>query len=35
MMFALNWLIKFLKSMPFIVEVEHKGTHYDLFSPSI
>ena len=21
--------------MPFIAEVEHKGTHYDLFSPSI
>jgi hypothetical protein len=25
----------FLKSMSFIAEVEHKGTHYDLFSPSI
>ena len=24
-----------LLSMPFIAEVEHKGTHYDLFSPSI
>jgi hypothetical protein len=35
MVFVSKLSDNFFKSMPFIAEVEHKGTHYDLFSPSI
>jgi hypothetical protein len=35
MVFASKLSDNFFKSMPFIAEVEHKGTHYDLFSPLI